>query len=123
MLLECTPRYIGRICEHYKGKASHFIYDVLEENESGQPCYNAYSLNRENGEISYLLGDFSSDLSLQASVDQEAYLDGKGYQYERIAPDELNSLSEKIKEKFGNLSVSFISFPSFPVMSIATGTP
>lgn len=99
-ILNVHPAVLDGFADRIREKQTILYTTLKEENQNGQPSYNAYSLDKENGEVKFLLGDFSSDLALQATVDQDAASDHKGYVFKRIEPQELNSMSEKIKAKY-----------------------
>lgn len=98
--LNIHPAVLDGFTDRIREKQIILYTTIKEENADGKPCYNAYSLDKESGEVKFLLGDFGSDLALQATVDQDAASDHKGYVFKRIEPQELNSMSEKIKAKY-----------------------
>ncbi len=100
--LTTHPAVLDGFADRIKARQIVLYTTIAEQNASGQPCYNAYSLNRESGEIAYLDGDFGSDLALQATVDQNAYEGHTGYTFKRIEPQELYAMSEQIKAKNKN---------------------
>ena len=97
--LNTHPAVLDAFADRIRARQIVLYTTIVEQNASGQPCYNAYSLNRKSGEIAYLDGDFSSDLALQATIDQDAFEGHTGYTYKRIESQELYAMSEQIKAK------------------------
>ncbi len=93
------PAVLDGLASRIRDKQVILYTTVAEQNADGKPCYNSYSLDRESGEVKYIDGDFSSDLSLQATIDQNADVGHTGYTYKRMEPQELYALSKKIKNK------------------------
>lgn len=76
------------------------LYTIINDEPAGEkPTFNAYSLDKESGEIRYLEGYYSSDLALEATLDSYSDLDVDGYVYKKIEPEEFYKMSERIKAK------------------------
>lgn len=100
--LNVHPAILDGFADRIRSKQVILYTTLQTQNSNGLPCYNAYFLNRENGKIELLLGDFSSDLVLQATVDQDAAYRYKGYQFKRVDVNKLYETSERLQEKIKN---------------------
>ena len=76
------------------------LYTVIQEKDGNDsPVFNAYSLNKQSGEVMYLFGDFSSDIALQATISCDSSYTHRGYSLEYIEPQEFYKISKNIEMK------------------------
>ncbi len=98
--LNAHPALIDGVADKIRERQVILYTIVTEKNADGLPCFNAYYLDRQNGEVKYLDGNFSSNIALQAVIDQNADIGHKGYEYKLIDSQEFYAMSEKLKAAF-----------------------